>query len=194
MTDTLTDQGPDPLDFEEDWEILGLSKWVCKTPGCENHTPIGDGGRKRYYCDEHQAKKTDAKPTSIKVQIGSDKSAKKTDELEMVRARAEQLAGLVSTLIMFVGSAEDSEVIAKNAAQWAVAVRNLAQYEKWLLNLAKGGETSGRTLAWIGVVMSTLTMLVPILMNHDALPDTLKPLVVMLGAVPAASTDASPTA
>ena len=166
----------------EDWQLQGLSKWVCKADGCETHTPVGDNGRKRYYCDEHQhlaahAKK-DRPPGSVKIQIGPEKATpgRKASELEQVQARAQQLAQMIALLVMSLGQAEDANDILKGSEAWAAAVKNLAQYEDWLRKLAAGGETAGRATAWITVLMATLAMLTPILLRHGAVPDGLRPI------------------
>ena len=39
------------------------------------------------------------------------------------------------------------------------------------LYLAKGGEVSGRAVAWLGFTVATASMLVPVMLNHNLIPE-----------------------
>ncbi len=111
----------------------------------------------------------DKAPPSVTINLGGDKKTK-DPELDAVQERARQLANLVAMLVLLTGQSEDANDIMQGSEPWAKAVRDLAVYEKWLRNLAAGGETSGRAIAWATFVAATIGMLMPILLRHEVLP------------------------
>jgi hypothetical protein len=114
----------------------------------------------------------DKAPPSVTINLGGEKKGK-DPVLDTVEERARQLAGLCAMLVLTAGQAEDAGDIMKGSEAWAKAVRDLAVYEKWLRELASGGEATGRTIAWVTVIMATVGMVLPILLRHQVLPQRL---------------------
>lgn len=139
----------------------GLGSHVSKKHGLK--LPVTPRVRKR-------AK--DKAPPSVTINLGGEKKGK-DPVLDTVEERARQLAGLCAMLVLTAGQAEDAGDIMKGSEAWAKAVRDLAVYEKWLRELASGGEATGRTIAWVTFVMATVGMVLPILLRHQVLPQRL---------------------
>jgi hypothetical protein len=160
---------------------------ICQYSGCENVIPATAHGR-QIYCEDHKGGRERA-PNSVKVQIGasrpSPRGSAKDKQLAAVEARAEQLATTVAALVLLAGQQNDAMAIQNGSKMWAQSVRGVAEYEEWLRKLAAGGETSGRAMAWLQLAIATASIVLPILINHGALPDNIADLASkFLASVP----------
>lgn len=154
---------------------------ACAFDGCpEWFVPAGPGKTFQKYCPTHKpaprakATKKDRPPrgVNVNVQVGGTKKGKDA-ELDKVRERAEQLANFLAMLAGFAGQQGDAIDIRNASGAWADSVRELARHEEWLRKLAQGGETTERTLAWFGFLVSTAIMLLPILTRHKVIPENI---------------------
>lgn len=153
----------------------------CQKPGCDQPLPIPHHVTRKY-CDEHQpnsSKKTgkvkkDKSPPNVVIDMGVGKQTSKGDkELAAVEAKAAQIASVLAALVLMAGQPEDAEDITKATPQWSKSVRELAEHEAWLRKIATGGETSARAMAWITFAVATVSMVLPILLRHKALPENI---------------------
>ena len=173
----------------------------CQRPGCENPLPEGHNVMRKY-CDEHQpraSKKTGKvkkdTPPRVVVELGGGTPTKKGQdkELDAVEKRAKEIAQLIAAVILMAGQDEDAADITKGTAGWAKSVRDLAEHEAWLRKLAAGGETSARTMAWVTFAIATVSMILPILLRHKALPENIAALAgTFLGQEAAEMTSETP--
>ncbi len=152
-------------------------------PACD-HAPFKNlAGRNSHMALAHaipaeprekvRTKSKDKAPPSVTVNIAGPKSTGKDPALDAVEERARQLAQIIAGLVMMAGQPADALDIQKGSEPWSKAVRELAVYEPWLKRLAAGGEESGRVMAWVAVIASTLGMTMPILLRHNVLPEKL---------------------
>lgn len=158
---------------------------VCSVEGCDELVTWRGYGFPPITCAEHRTThkkkatgkaKRDTPPRNINVNLGPQptKGGKKDAELAAVEARAKQLATTIAAVVLLTGNQDDAGDIAAHSDEWAKAVRDLAEYEAWLRKLAAGGEAAGRATAWINLAIVTASILLPILIRHDALPANVK--------------------
>lgn len=124
--------------------------------------------------------------TNVRVNIGRTNTPKSKaspavsvseKDIAAVEKLAQNAAEFVVIGLAMAGQTTDAAIINKQKDQWAEAVSALAPYEDWLVNIAKGGEVSGRFMAWVGVGAASLAMVAPILLNHNALPPKIAAMV-----------------
>jgi len=188
--------------IQSEYAAAGGNERTCEWPGCNETFVIGHRyfEQKRKYCDDHRTPRkgaggTDRAPGSIKIQLGAGapRGSKKDAELEKVEERAKQLVELIATLILVAGQVEDSTDLIKGAPAFARATKDLAQYEEWLRKLAQGGDTAGRATAWMGFIVATLAMLLPILLRHGALPKNIADLARQVLQTPPPAPETAPS-
>jgi hypothetical protein len=118
----------------------------------------------------------DKAPPSVTINLGGKSSSGKggdAAELAAVEKRAQELVTTVAGLALLVGAKADAADLQHGSAAWAKAVRDVAEYEEWLRKMAKGGETTGRALAWFNLALATAALAMPSLLRHGVLPDGL---------------------
>lgn len=161
-----------------------LLEFACDQPECTFSTDTkAKIGLHRWNVHKIKAVKEkkppkDKAPTSVNVNLGTPTTTTKDKELAAVEARAVQLMQTAAALLLLTGHNDDAGDVAKGADAWGKSVRELAVYEEWLRKLASGGEIAGRTMAWINLALITLSIAVPILHRHGALPDNLAEIAV----------------
>lgn len=116
----------------------------------------------------------DRSPPSVTINLGGGSSGgKKGDaaDLAQVEKRAQELVTTAAGLALLVGMREDAADLQRGSADWAKAVRDLAEYEEWLIKLATGGEATGRAFAWLNLLLATGALAMPSLLRHGVLPE-----------------------
>jgi hypothetical protein len=174
---------PDPDDKRHPAVAIGLHRRLV-------HGVQGEGKHK---------KKTpggDTPPRSQAPQVNINLSAKpggkkKDPVLDAVQARAEWVAGMVAVALLLAGQPADASDIEKGKGKWAESVRELAVYEDWLRRLGEGGEASDRMMAWVKFLAATLSLSLPILLRHGAIPPAIARMLEM--AAPPAGVEGAPT-
>jgi hypothetical protein len=165
VTDTAT--------FEDVRYDCDLCPWVNPSNrpsalGSHKRGAHGISGEQRHKRRTERVR--DPRPASISVNLPGGKSDKSDPVLQAVEDRARSLVEILAAVVLMAGAPEDAVDIQNGAPQIAKAVRDLAQYEEWLRKLAAGGETSGRVMAWIGLVTTLAAVALPIMARHGALP------------------------
>jgi hypothetical protein len=227
---TLADLGittPDDLTAEEEPAELEESPVAddglreCALEGCTRRfTPFPPN---RKFCDEHKnvtpkrapTGRPPGRPPKVPKEPKAQKSPKIASglpgpkpagkataaELEAVEARAKQLAMAAVAMLALVNQKADAVIVQRAAEPVAKATRDLAEYEPTIRALGKGGEMSGRAMAW--VQFSTVvgaSLVLPLLLAHNALPPKLRELLGSVEAmglvvveVPATDADETPS-
>ena len=145
----------------------------------------GPGDHFRKFCPEHaparhrKREQGPTRPNTVTVNLGT-KPTPKGGEMALVEKRAAELMRTASALVLLMGNPGDANVMAEGSEPWAKTVADLSEYEPWIKRLAAGGETSGRLLAWIRLLMATGAIVVPIAIAHGALPDNLAQLAATM--------------
>ncbi len=114
--------------------------------------------------------KKESAPPSVKISFGAPRKTRGDSDVALVEARAKNAALMLAAGMAMIGARDDAAILTNGAASWAAAVGGLAPYEPWLVNLCKGGEVSGRAVAWAAAVMATAGLVVPVLVIHDLIP------------------------
>lgn len=157
---------------------------ICAEEGCEEVLGPGTHHFQRY-CETHRppakvrAPKKDRKPPSVNIGINIPKptTSRKDAELQTLEERAAALAKLIAALVAMMGQPDDALDIQRGAEMWAKSVRQLGVHEDWVRKLAAGGEASDRAMAWVGFVLATGSVALPILLRHDVMPAQLVAIV-----------------
>jgi hypothetical protein len=178
MTDVLIP--PAEVDTQNADQPRGYRPKNCRTCGVSFIPKSG----KQIYCDEHGPKKQRAKedkaPPSIQINLGATPGASKAKgdpEIEQVRARALALAKTLAMFLTLINE-RDAQAVDKGSENWAKAVAEVARHEEWLRKFAAGGDAPERVMAWLGLGMASAGIILPILLNHNALPPQVAALVV----------------
>jgi hypothetical protein len=154
----------------------------CKECGVV-FTPLSGN---QQFCDEHtksskkRPPKEDKAPPSIQINLGATPGASKAKgdpEIEQVRARALALAKTLAMFLTLINE-RDAQAVDKGSENWAKAVAEVARHEEWLRKFAAGGDAPERVMAWLGLGMASAGIVLPILLNHNALPPQVAALVV----------------
>lgn len=111
--------------------------------------------------------------TVVDVNLGMDKRRKPDPAVEAVRQRAIQAAGAATVVLVMLGQPADAVDIERGKVEWAGAVADVSVHEEWLRKLCAGGEGSERVMAWVKLGAATLGMLLPILLRHEVLPESI---------------------
>jgi hypothetical protein len=191
----MTDLFGEPLDPPEDPAPLayedGDGQFFCTYPGCDrgpdggpyaSPSAAGRGVHMRFIhgvisttsgsSKSHKKKKpaTDKAPPSVTINLETGKG-KKDAGLEQVEKRALQLIQGGAAILLLAGLQADAVDLNNGAKPIAGAVRDLAEYEEWLRKLAAGGESAGRLMAWINLLVVVAAVGVPIAARHKVLPE-----------------------
>jgi hypothetical protein len=171
---------------------------ACKRCG-ELIPPTGRRGRQPAYHDEcrpgaKHSGMTD-KPQSEEPEVPTGKGAgtagarpratsasKREEELARVRRNAAFLTQMAAAGVLAIGgdnpvTVADALDIQSNADALAEALANVAKYEAWLRKLLGGAGGSDRGMAWVGLIMVSASIAVPILIRHEMMPAQLSGLV-----------------
>lgn len=194
---------------------LPTGEWVrvCADENCDETFIVNKRGLgiNRKYCAEHlstgggrgQPKRKpgtkDKRPPSVRVQVGGGRSrAPKGDpELAAVQQRVEQVVGIGAGLLALAGGEHgpaDALDINAGKAELAAAIAGLAEFYPVIRKLAAGGEASAKATAWFRLVVALVAMLVPVLVRHGAVPDSIAQFLALADVHPAPDSTREPVA
>jgi hypothetical protein len=182
MTDTATTEAPS---LTNDCDVCGWENRSGRPSALGSHklNMHGIRGAKR------QKQRADTAPPSVTVNLPNTRAPKGDPELQAVEDRARMLVELLSAVVLMAGQPDDALDIQRGAPAVAKAARELAQYEEWLKKLAAGGETSGRVMAWVGLLTTLAAIVLPIMARHGALPDAIAQVFGQVAATVETMTD-----
>ena len=176
-TASITEDPPgsvlDPEALAAELSARGVE--LCSKCGLNPVRDYAGRGAKPSTCEACHAQRNNRAqrpPRTVRVTVGAPRSRPKgQDPAELVRARAQAVCQQIAVVLYIAGQEQDSAVIAQSAEPWSMAVGELSRYEPWIVQLAKGGEVSGRAVAWLGFTVATASMLVPVMLNHNLIPE-----------------------
>jgi hypothetical protein len=116
----------------------------------------------------------DTAPGSVKIQIGGNRPGKVTADRAKVEAAASQLVTMVAGAVLLAGQPADAMDLQSKAEAWATSVGELSEYEKWIAKLFTATDDAGRLMAWLGFIMATGGLVMPIMLRHGALPENIR--------------------
>jgi len=201
MTDSILDGLEANANGGGEFAVLPPNGRQCKKilddgfSRCENLLP--DGAQPaRKYCDEHfvgnggTKRKPTEKPPKLVLDIGGGKPAKssKDQRAKDTAAGATAFMNVVATGLSVSGDQVCAGAVAGGAAQWGEAVGELSKYQPWLAQFFApvGGEN--QLGAWLGFLMATGAITLPILAHHNLLPASVG---AKLGGVMVSADDAA---
>lgn len=169
----------DPDNFEP---ILPDGR-VCAEEGCVNTLPDGSHPARKY-CDEHfqgrggrtarkaKGQNGEKKPTSITFDVGGKR---KSDGMKGQRARdtaagATAFMQVVGSGLAVAGDDVCAAAVTGGAAQWGEAVGELSKYQPFLATFFAPVGGDSQLGAWLGFMMATGAIALPVLAHHDLLP------------------------
>ena len=154
---------------------------TCQRPGCDVPLPAeGEAGyhRMRKYCDAHQPKKKpklvpdDGEPVpprvtnNVTVNLPKVKTSKADTEAAKVAAGAEAMLGLIPLVMTMVGDDVCPASISAAVPSIAAQLGELSKFHPVLRKVFAGGEGTGEVVAWIGLSVALVPVLLVVLVHH----------------------------
>jgi hypothetical protein len=180
---TGTEPPPDATDPDDARVILPNGR-ACAEPGCTDFVPDGSHPARKY-CDEHfkgrggrterkRNGQTGEKPPKLVVEVGGKRpSGGKSDQRARdTAAGAAAFANVIATGVAMTGDDVCASVIAGAAGQWGDAVGELSKYQPWLAAFFAPVGGDSQLGAWLGFLMVTGSIALPVLAHHNLLPDS----------------------
>ena len=157
---------------------------TCREDGCDN--PIPDGSHPaRKYCDDHfqgrggrtgrkrEGNNGEKAPRLVVDVGGARKTGGKADQRARdTAAGAAAFANVIATGVAMTGDNVCAGVIAGSAGAWGDAVGELSKYQPWLAQFFAPVGGDSQLGAWLGFVMVTGSIALPVLAHHGLLPDS----------------------
>lgn len=173
----------EPILFADNVEVpAGLDPArPCQKEGCDSFVPFG-AHMARKYCEAHyvgaggkvrDARAKNEKPPKLVVEMGG-KASKKTDAKERQAAQtaegAQAFAMFVATTLAVSGDEVCAGAITAGAPAWSQSVGELSKYQPWLTKFFAPVSGENQLGAWLGFILATGTMVLPVLAHHNLLP------------------------
>lgn len=167
-----------------DFSVVPPNGRTCAEEGCTNLLPDGSHPARKY-CDEHfqgrggrtgrKAKGNNGeKAPRLVVDVGGArvKGGKGDQRARDTAAGAAAFANVIATGIAMTGDDFCAGVIAGTAGQWGDAVGELSKYQPWLSTFFAPVGGDSQLGAWLGFMMVTGSIALPVLAHHGLLPDS----------------------
>jgi hypothetical protein len=188
----------------DDLRVIPPTGRTCAEKGCDNPLPDGSPPARKY-CDEHfrgmggraaRAKASGTVPGAkaekapkLVVQVGKETRGGKGDQRARDTAQgAAAFMSVIATGMSMSGDQVCAGAVAGGAAAWGDSVGELSKYQPWLQSFfapVGGGSQLG---AWLGFLMATGAIALPVLAHHGMLPESVG---AKLGGVMVAADDAA---
>jgi hypothetical protein len=170
----------------------------CAEPGCDGIVPPGSHPARKY-CDLHlrgqagRAARARAglgreKPPKLVVQVGKESAGKKDQRARDTAQGAAAFANVVATGLSMSGDQVCAAAVAGGSQAWGDAVGELSKYQPWLQQLFAPVGGDSQLGAWLGFLMATGAIALPVLAHHGMLPESVG---ARLGGVMVAADDAA---
>jgi hypothetical protein len=167
----------------EEWIIPPTGR-TCKAAGCNGVIP-DNSHPARKYCDEHfvgnggsgkryRADRGGEQAPKLIVDLGgAKKTSAKDKRVAETAAGAVAFMNVVATGLAATGDDVCATAIAGGAKGWGDAVGELSKYQPWLASFFApvGGES--QLGAWLGFLLATGAIALPVLAHHNLLPESI---------------------
>jgi hypothetical protein len=181
----LTGESPPDVTDPDDFGVIPPNGRICQEEGGAN--PLPDNSHPaRKYCDEHfqgkgsragrrRAGNNGERPPRLVVDVGG---ARKTTGKSDQRARdtaagAAAFLGVIATGVAMTGDNVCGNAISSQAAAWGEAVGELSKYQPWLAQFFAPVGGDSQLGAWLGFLMVTGSIALPVMAHHGLLPDSI---------------------
>lgn len=155
---------------------------VCAEDGCENPIPA-DAHQARKYCDEHfkghggrterrRKGRTGERAPKLVVDIGGKRptGGSKDQRARDTAAGARAFLNVVAAGVAASGDNVCAAALVTGGEQWAEAVGELSKYQPWLSTFFAPVGGDSQLGAWLGFLLATGAIALPILAHHGMLP------------------------
>lgn len=193
--------GDDPPDVTDpdDFRPVDPNGRVCAEEGCTNTLPDGSHPARKY-CDDHfqgrggrtgrkrEGNTGERRPASVNVMVGGKRptGGKADQRARDTAAGATAFMNVVAAGLATTGDQVCAGAVAGGAPQWGDAVGELSKYQPWLSTFFAPVGGDSQLGAWLGFMMATGAIALPVLAHHGLLPESVG---VKMGGVFVAASD-----
>jgi len=181
--------GADPVEGDDslppgEFAVVPPTGRHCAEPGCENELPDGSHPARKY-CDEHfkgkggraervREGRTSERAPKVVVELGGPRKSggAKDQRARETAAGAAAFMNVVASGLAVSGDQVCAAAVAGGAAQWGDAVGELSKYQPWLQSFFAPVGGDSQLGAWLGFMMATGAIALPVMAHHGLLPET----------------------